>query len=312
MDGADELHKRIASEILRTDRPNAETFAELSAAGLCVGLGATGGEKLRRRAGRRTADWRLQWPEDHLVDVEVTVARQKPAYLRRHAAANELVDRIFDPKRDDDLVVHIVDPVSLADRNEVIAAAAAIPNDGTLESPGRWQLRREAIQRDSTVIFKADFDARPHWWAAGNVRCWVVAQSLAGPETTRAPGQVRVIFSVPYEAYINPVMKKADAPQGKAGAPFLIAIDVAGLPGALKEMPETLQDYLSQWRRVSGILLYMDMFAIRRTGWVWRLLANPHAAVPLPESLVAGRANLETSMETGVHLVVAEATTGFS
>jgi hypothetical protein len=47
-----------------------------------------------------------------------------------------------------------------------------------------------------------------------------------------------------------------------AGHPFLLAVDVMGLAGAMKEMPDILQGYFNQWRRISGILLFMDMIAI--------------------------------------------------
>lgn len=297
--GTADLLEEIGSEIVMADRPNPETFAELSAAGLCVCLGAIGGEKLRR-AAHKTADWRLRWPGECPVDVEVTTARRKTAHVRRNKVANALVERLFVPKMDDDVVVHMVDPTDTADTDAVIAAAKEVPKGATLENPGRWQVRREEILREATVVATGDLDARPSWWPVRNVRSFVIHGMLAGPGTTKAPAQVRILFGVPYDAYINPVMKKADAPQGTAEHPFLLAVDVMGLAGAMKELPEVLPGYFAQWSRISGILLFMDMVAHNRSGWVWRLLANPSATSPLPDSLVGGRANLEQSMETGL------------
>ncbi len=64
--GAERVREKMAREIAALDAPTLETLAELSAAGLCVALGAI-------MAGRfpegpsRTADWRMVWP----VDAEV-------------------------------------------------------------------------------------------------------------------------------------------------------------------------------------------------------------------------------------------------
>jgi len=62
------------------------------------------------------------------------------------------------------------------------------------------------------------------------------------------------------------------------------------------EMPRAVAGFLPQWTAVSGIMLFQDvMFGFERVGWSWCLLSNPHAAVPLPDALSAGRANLPRS-----------------
>ena len=110
---------------------------------------------------------------------------------------------------------------------------------------------------------------------------------VPGPNETIPPCQVRMIFGIPWVAYINPVMNKAATPQGKKGVPFLIAVDVHGLPGAFTAMPPAIDPYMSQWTSVSGILLYTDVVSTRTSGWRWRLLVNPHSANLLPQSLHA-------------------------
>jgi hypothetical protein len=297
--GTSELLADISSEILQTDHPNPDSFAELSAAGLCVSFGALDGERLQR-ASHPIADWRLRWSGEGLVDVEVTTAKRKPAHIRRSEAAATIAERLFILEMEDDVVVHIVDPTDAADADAMLAAARSLAKGGTLEEPGRWQVRREDVLRDVKVIVKGELDARPSWWPARDVRSLVIRGILAGPDSTKAPAQLRIFFGVPYDAYINPVMKKADAPQGTAGHPFLLVVDVMGLAGAMTELPEILPGYFAQWSRISGVLLFTDLVALNRSGWVWRLLANPTAAHPLPASLTDGRANLEQSMETAL------------
>jgi hypothetical protein len=125
---------------------------------------------------------------------------------------------------------------------------------------------------------------------------------LAGPDTQLAPAQVRVFFGVPYSSYINPVMKKGDHPQGQAGRPFLVVVNIANLPGAFTEMPRILTGYLPLWNSISGILLYHDFSHVEKMGWLWRLINNPFAEVPLPEGLRNNRADLANTMETGLRL----------
>jgi hypothetical protein len=109
-------------------------------------------------------------------------------------------------------------------------------------------------------------------------------------------------FGVPYNSYVNPIMRKADFPQGTAGLPFLLAVDVSDLAGALREIPRAVAGFLPFWKAVSGILLFHDVMGVDQVGWLWRLIRNPHSVVPLPEALCAGRADLPQTMETGVRL----------
>jgi len=122
---------------------------------------------------------------------------------------------------------------------------------------------------------------------------------LAGPDTIVAPPQVRVYYGVPFDAYINPVQKKADKPQAAAGAPYLITIDIADLPGAFRELARQLPANWSIWPQVSGILLFRDVLSQSRSGWEWLLLVNSSAQAQLPPSLVARRPPGNEISETG-------------
>lgn len=297
----------MCDEILAEDAPRPETFAELSAPALCVLLGAGSGHKLERRT-TRTADWRMNWPPGVSVDVEVTTARRKREHVRRHEAANWLLSQFTARSRTDDLVVHIPDPTDADDVRRVVEAVNSIEPDRSIDVEGRWSVRRVPVSRDTFVIYQ-DFDPVPASWPRGVLRQMVFKVFLAGPDSTQAPGQVRILFGVPAVAYINPVMKKADRPQGEAGRPFLLAVDVFGLPGAFRDLPLQIESYFEQWTRVSGVLLFMDVPAADKSAWWWRLVSNPHAGARLPESLTSGRVNLSQTLETGIRFTPDPATT---
>ena len=301
LDGVDSLHRSVAADILASHGPSAESFAELSGAGACVGLGAVGGRRIPRSIGR-TADWRLVWPDDAAVDVEVTVARRKEKHIVRQTLARDLATTLFRAERDFDLLVDVADPTIREDRDAIVAIADSIAVGRVESLAGRWQLRSQEIARGVTTVLAGSEDVRPPWWSATAARCFVVHQFLAGPDAHRAPPQVRVCFGVPYDSYVNPIMRKADFPQGEAGLPFLLAVDIAGLPGAFQEMPRVVADFFPNWRAVSGILLFQDMMGVDRVGWMWRLLRNPHADLQLPDTLCSGRADLPQAMETGARL----------
>ena len=291
--GHDALINQFCEEIIAADAPQPNTFAELSAAALAGALGAASGRRLDR-AATPTADWRITWPPDAAVDVEVTVGRQKAEHVRRHDAANGLLNYFTAKDRTDDLVIHIADPTNREDATQVIETVSEVEPNGSIDNSGRWSVRRVQVSRDTFAIYSG-FDEAPSWWPRGVLRQIVFEVVLAGPESTQAPGQVRVLFGVPAIAYINPVMKKADRPQGEEGRPFLLAVDVLSLPGAFSDLPQQIDGFFEQWSRVSGILLFADLPAMDRSAWRWRLLPNPHAVTRLPESLTRVL-TLETGM----------------
>jgi hypothetical protein len=299
--GVDRLQRALGAEIVASGGPAPDTFAELSGAGLCVSLGAVAGGRIPRGNGK-TADWRMVWPEDAGIDVEVTVARRKERHVERQALAMDLTKTLFKADRDFDLVVDLVNPTIFEDREAILAVAKTITSGQDVGSPGRWQLRAKAITRNPTVLFTGGQNQRPTWWPVDDARCSVFHGYVAGLETQHAPPQVQVFFGVPYDSYVNPIMRKANFPQGTAGLPFLVAIDISNLPGAFSEMPRAVTGFLPLWKALSGILLFHNLMGIDRVGWLWRLITNPYADVPLPESLCGARANLPQTMETGVRL----------
>ncbi len=307
--GVEPLQRDIAGEILASDKPSPETFAELSGAALCVALGAVAGGRIPRGGGR-TADWRMAWPGDAGLDLEVTAAKRKKKHVERQAFATDIANVLFTADHEFDLVIDLADPPLPEDRDAILTKAETIASGQTEGDPPRWEMRALKITRAPTVLYTAGQDPRPSWWPVDQARCFVLKGYVAGPDTDRAPSQVRICFGVPYDSYVNPIMRKADSPQGTEGLPFLVAVDIEDLPDAFREIPRAVTGLLPLWKAVSGILLFHGMTSIDRVGWLWRLLRNPYAEVPLPEELCAGRADLPQTMETGIMLTQQENKSG--
>ncbi len=289
--GIEELQTAFGRQVVATGAPTEETFAELSAAALCVSLGSIAAGHIPTGPGR-TADWRMVWPEAAEIDVEVTVARRKERHVRRQTEATELAAELFDSARRCDLVVNLVDPTNPRDRTAVVKATKAISCGESQSVPGRWSIQAEPANREAGTVWTNGQDSAPDWWSQDGARSCAFVQQVDERDTAVVTSQVRVWFGVPYVAYVNPVMRKADSPQGTEGLPFLIAVDVSQLPGAFAEIPRVALGFLPFWTAVGGILLFRSLADFDRVGWSWRLVRNPHAAVQLPESLCAGRTGL--------------------
>jgi hypothetical protein len=185
-------------------------------------------------------------------------------------------------------VIHVVDPTDAKALHEVQEAVHHLQEGEFRESAGRWEVRAERIDRDPATLFVAGQDEKPEWWPTDHVRAFCFKSLVAGPATIKATAQTRVAVGMPFHRYINPVQHKAEKPQGQVGLPFLIAIDIKDLPGALRGIPSAVEGYLPLWGSVSGILLFQEFHSFEQIGWIGRLIKNPHAAVPLPASIVDG------------------------
>jgi hypothetical protein len=297
LDDVAHQQQTIAREIIAGGRPAAQTLAELSAAALCATFDAVEGRRLPRSM-ERSADWRMIWADGLPVDLKVISASEKPLHIERQAFATELAHALHRSDRRFDLLVHLADVSSNDDRKAVMLAASSIQAGEAVDQPGRWRLCALPINRGVGVVLPAGAEDRPDWWSRDDVCRLVLVGMLAGPETVRAPAQVRVGFGVPYVSYVNPVRKKAQLSQGEAGLPFVIAVDVGNLPGAFREIPRVVLPYLQRWTHVSGILLFHDLRGIDRIGWSWRFVSNQFAANPIPSPLSQGRADLPTAMDS--------------
>lgn len=285
--GADVMLAAMGEQILASGSPKSQVWSELSAAAVSIALGAIAAGRIPESESR-TADWRMVWPENCEVDVEVTSPMEKEFHRVRRRIASELVDELMDATRGFDLVIHVVDPTDPKVLHEVRSAILRLTEGEIRESVCRWQVRAVGIDRDPATLFVAGQDQKPQWWPTDHVRAFCFKSLVASPTTTKATAQTRVAVGMPFHRYINPVQRKAEKPQGQSGLPFLIAIDIEDLPGGLRGVPSAVEGYLPLWRSVSGILLFQEFQCFEHIGWIARLIKNPHAAVPLPTSIGDG------------------------
>lgn len=306
VDSVDPLRRQIASAILKNETPNPSHLAEINGAALCVALGATSIEHVKR-SSTKTPDFRVSWSNDVKIDLEVTCAQEKPAHIERKKIASSLAKQIHDKERSHDIILHFVEP---PEENEVIAIMEASRQIGPgidIEQPGRWRMRAEKPKREAyTIVTGGEQDESPDWWPRQAVKNFVFYGFLAGPNATEPPPQTRAIFGVPFDAYINPVQNKADRPQRRVDKPFLIAIDIHNLPGAFRKFRSDLPEYFSIWKQLSGVLVFQSWFSTSKIGWWWELIVNPLATYPLPDELVQKQIVGDHHVETYVLLEKAE------
>lgn len=295
--GVGELRSELSKQILELGKPSPETFAELSGGALGVALGAIAAGRIPRDA-RRTADWRMVWTPDQHVDAEVTVARRKREHLARQEAANKLAAELFDSSRSFDVNVVLVDPTDAESSNAVRDAVCGLTADELREVAGKWRVAGVRSARAPTEVFVAGADEVPDWWPGDHARSFTFQQMVPTVDATAAPARIHITMGLPVRTYLNPVQRKADAPQGTKDLPFVVIADVAELPGALNEIPRRMDGFLPFWTAVSGVILFRGLMSFQGVGWHWRLVANPHARLALPESLIGKQIDPQRTMET--------------
>lgn len=299
----DRLRRRIAYALLSEQDPDPSDLAECNAAALCITLGAVALEHVKRST-RRTPDFKICWPSQTEIDLEVTCAAEKAAHVDRMRIASKLVERIHNKARSFDIVLHYIDPPTEDESVAIIKAAYEVTPGNAIEEPGKWALRAEKPQRDPYTAYTAGEPTNePDWWPRQPIKRIILYQSLPGPGAIVSPPRTRVLYAVPFDTYINPVQSKADRPQSSGGQPYLIAIDVGNLGGAYGQFRQRLPEYFRIWKRLSGVLTFSSWINIgsSRMGWTWGLIVNPFAACTLPIELQdKGRFNKE--MDTFVPL----------
>ena len=281
----DGLRMKIGSRI---GHPDPSDLSELSAAGLVKAVGIRRLERVKE-AESNTPDFHLWW-EDELIEMEVTKANRKQALIDRSAAVDRLTNEIRSLDRPCDFVIHVADIPNEADRQQILQAARNVQTDSLIEENGRWCVRAISPNRHGNYhVLGQESDKPPAWWPETDVtRIFYLQQQIGGPNPDVVYPQVRVQFGTPFTSYINAASKKVDHFQGSGHVPFIIAVDIMSLPGALEFFPRDLPEYFKAWPRISAVwLIHGPTFAFPQIGWMmWKLIHNPDARNPLPASMV--------------------------
>jgi hypothetical protein len=303
VDNLDSVRRRIGRAISRGHDPDPSDVAEIDAAALCICLGAISLARVKEKS-TKTPDFIVSWSDGKTVDLEVTCARAKPTHIERSEIATNIAQQLHNqnPERTWDLIVHYINPPTTEELSCLIEEALDLQPGLSAEKTGEWHVSAKIPDRDPYTLFTAgQRDKLPTWWPTDTVAPFIFHAAVAGPNATVPPPQVRITYGVPVNAYLNPVQNKAESPQGGVTNPFLIAIDVAELPGAFSTFKRELPKFFSLWKSVSGVMTFQSFIQRAKAGWLWQLTPNPHASAPLPTEL-SKQANSENLMDTSVLL----------
>jgi len=283
----DDLRTRISREIGARGAPTEADLSECEAAGLLVLVGARV-EYLEQSGDGRVPDLLSHWPGGEQVEVEVTLAEEKYAQRTRRDAVVPLGEALEGLKLPYDLFVHILDTISPAERKDVIAAAATLSAGGIAEQPQRWHIRAESVpDRDPGAIYVAGQDHQPPEWFGREFAVPFFVRGIATtPDQTRPNPRIHIYWGLSTAGYMNPLAKKASRFQGSGTKPFIVAIDVASIPGARRFYENDLGNWFSLWGHVSGVLAFeLQTNMVSKIFWTWQFLENPHALTPITQAL---------------------------
>lgn len=285
----DGLRARLAREIVARGGPSESDLSECEAAGLLTLLGATV-EYLQQSADARAPDLLAHWSNGGRVEVEVTLAEEKYTQRARKEAVVPLGEALEQLKLPLDLYVHILDSLSEAERQEVVAAALTLAPSKSAERAGRWHIRAESVPaRDPGILYVAGQDhAPPTWFSSQPATLFFVRGLGATPDQKTALPRIHVYWGLSTAAYMNPLLNKADRFQGSGSNPFVVAIDVASIPGASRYYQNELVNWFSLWDHVAGVLTFeLQTNMVSKIFWTWQFIENPFASMPTSRELAA-------------------------
>jgi hypothetical protein len=246
----------------------------------------------RAKKGIRTPDWLLHFEPNCLVEVEVSGADPKGDQLARGKSALALAKELHAQGRMLDIVIYIVDPTNVLDRNSAMEAASQIDVGQMAQNPGHWQVRAQTVSAEPDVILGSEEVRRPDWWPGQEKVCGVSHAGIDdGPPLRRVPPRISVCFAVSDQTLLTTVRTKAERSQATIQRPMLLAVDVSLLPNGMQKLPDMVVPFFPQWNHLAGVLLFQQWHPVGRIGWRWRLLTNVYADRQLPASLTAGNSN---------------------
>lgn len=257
-------------------------WSELLVAALLTNYGAA--VKFVPREEYKTSDLSVSW--DGLTDVDVEVTRAESKAL--HDSVRIGVEDFVQALSPGDVDWHVVCFVADASNPEILSAAfdAAVnlrPGQDANEE-GIWYVKAIPLsERDVVVGGRCSELLGPEWWPAREPTFFSNSTLLNG----KGNPVVALRSLVPETSYLNPIRRKAEHGQHTSGRPFLIALNASELPGANKRLKDEIEQNLSLWDHVSGVLIFSPWFYVtsKTKAYKFRVITNPHANHPLPESI---------------------------
>jgi hypothetical protein len=282
------LHKSIASKaklsqavasIIDFNEPDPTLISELHAGALLTQLaGSVEFLTAGRAHGLKTPDLKCKWG-DAFVDVEVARADRRHLHEQHLKTQQTLVEAIGVPPNGCFAIFVAVDLTQKVLDDIVTAVIQGKPGEqrGVVDC---WAVTVGDLAEGDRYVGGEGFGSlAPDWWRKlGGPSFFVIMRQIGGATTP----VVNVVTKVPVAAYLNPIRRKADAPQRTGDFPYIIALDTSELPGADGRIRTEFETFYSQWPHVSAVLLYQPIFPVAPKRW-WRahLIRNPVAQKPL-------------------------------
>lgn len=273
------LLSAIATSLIQSDKASPDNLAELYAAAL-VRPWCDRVTSIRPIDGQRTPDL-LATTQAVDVEIEVTIAVKKAEQNQRAEIAAALQSKLRELCVQKHLVVYFLDSLAVDDIDDIMRAAPDLEVNTFAEIESRWHIR---ARKPNNGIVVAGVETPPTWYPE-QLASPVSFQTSIGQEVPAASVEVRWALST--KSYINPLKKKAERIQGSGNTPFLIAVDVSDLPGALNWYEQNLAAYLDIWPDVSGVLVFQrSTILFNALSISYKLLQNPTAKLPLPQEIL--------------------------
>lgn len=228
----------------------------------------------------RTPDIVIGGPEP--IDVEVVTGRTKVG-TKEHTHAMDALNQVIPKREDRDVVVYLRSQLTLAIQTEIASAVEQLEPGAYAEKENLWRavVTPPVGSEGTPSAMAARLGLEPHGWVGPKL--FVTSVLMGGVPTQR----VEVISSIPEEDYLNPVKRKAERPQRTGEYPYLVAFNVAQLPGAAALIPG-LQLALSEWDHVSAVLMFHQFFACDGSKeWRALLVRNSASVHPLPPDVLS-------------------------
>lgn len=278
-----DLHRReVAAALFNSKAFPASRWSEVHACALLTHWGFE--PTFVKETNVRTPDLEL-----HLDGVAVDVEVAKAEFRKEHRAAfdrlGELSGALGPGDIACDLLLLLQDASNSRDVNELFEAAYKLSPGEVAECDGRWFARALPMGAMGVASDAAE-RLGPKWWSGGP--CLLSNSILLGGATPTTP-TIQMRSKPPAACSEGPIARKANSGQGRAGRPYLIAVDMTSVIGWRERVSEYIATNFPVWPHVSGIVAFEERFwSGLRSGKLYaaELYVNDKAEFPLPPALV--------------------------
>ncbi|MSO99353.1 MAG: hypothetical protein EXR11_14250 [Rhodospirillaceae bacterium] len=284
----DPIRRNLSDALRKNVRPILDEISELRCAGIVRALGAISVDKISRSNEVRKPDLKVYCANNTSFEIEVVTPAAKPEYKSARSWLDKLVAEVFAFKIPFDLRLGVVEILRDDERLALLEAARTVSPNESHSSRGRWIVSAEEINRSIGEVWVTgkDYIPRPNWWPSHLSQIFRVSMMADTSDQQRSNPSVIGAIGYPTLRYMNPILRKADRPQGDATLPYIIAADIENIPNALHYFREELPKWFHSWDHVSGVLgFHHFMEGVSKYIVRCQFFSNPNSTISPPELL---------------------------